>query len=379
MLNIGVIGFGKRMKSVVGALVKTQKVSLRAVTDVAPELCRTQIIEPMGLEGVHYYTDPDEMLTKEKLDGVLIGTRCNLHTPIALQIAKYGLPIFLEKPVAITNEQLDALSSLLPMNDKIVVSFPLRYVPLVTYMRSLVESGALGTLSQVQAYNNVPYGNGYYHNWYRDDSITGGLFLQKATHDLDYILYMLGDLRPTCICAMASKQVFRGNHKAGLTCANCPDTATCPESPQNLAKKGTTKIREPFMCCFAEDTGNQDSGSILMAMENGLHVTYTQNFVAKYEAGKRGARIIGYDATVEFDFYKNQVVLFPHNASKIETHVFKDSGAHFGGDAVLVDNFIAVMEGTDVSHATLAEGIMSAKLCLAARTSAIEHRFVNID
>ena len=56
-----------------------------------------------------YYDDADEMLLREELDGVFIGTRCSLHTPYACKVLKLGLPLFLEKPVCITRAQYEAL------------------------------------------------------------------------------------------------------------------------------------------------------------------------------------------------------------------------------------------------------------------------------
>ena len=67
-----------------------------------------------------------------------------------------------------------------------VVSFPLRFTCIVQEMKRLVSAGELGDVVTIQAINNVPYGNVYYHSWYRDSTITGGLFLQKSTHCLLY-------------------------------------------------------------------------------------------------------------------------------------------------------------------------------------------------
>ena len=36
---------------------------------------------------------------------------------------------------------------------------------------------------------------------------------------------------------------------------------------------------------------------------DGMHAVYSQNFVARKAAGRRGVRIIGYNATVEFNFF----------------------------------------------------------------------------
>jgi predicted dehydrogenase len=264
------------------------------------------------------------------------------------------------------------------MNDKVVVSFPLRYSDLVTYVKKLIDSGKIGRVQHIEAINNVPYGRVYYHKWYRDENETGGLFLQKSTHDLDYINYIIGDRRPVSVCAISSKQIFKGDKPAGMLCADCNETATCPESPQNVKTYGDNYPIGPY-CCFAKDTGNQESGPVLVSYDDGMHVCYTQNFITRNGAARRGAIIVGYLGPIEFDFYTGQVKFFHHTDGNIETLDIKSTGLHHGGDGILAKNFIDVMENKDVSHATLKDGILSAELCLAAKRSARDRVFVNIE
>ena len=82
------------------------------------------------------------------------------------------------------------------------------------------------------------YGSGYYHGWMRDESQTGGLWLQKTTHDFDYINSLVRQ-RPVRITAMESKTVFRGDMPAGLHCVDCPRQEECPESPKGLSARGS--------------------------------------------------------------------------------------------------------------------------------------------
>lgn len=384
MLEFAVIGYGGRISGIVERLRKTGKAHLAAVMDIDPADVRARFPELFGEGGecldARFYTDADEMLKKEKLDGVLIGTRCSTHTKYAVTVSKYGLPLFLEKPVSTTWEDLGKLVEILPsMNGKTVVSFPLRDTRIVTYVKEIIDSGRIGTVEHVQAWNNVPYARGYYHKWYRDENETGGLFLQKATHDLDYINYLLGDRQPVRVCAMKSKQVFKGNEPAGLKCADCPKQKECPESPQNVRKTGDTYAIGEY-CCFAVDTGNEDSGSVLVEYDTGMHVAYSQDFIARKGAGARGARLIGYKGTVQFDFRTGDVQVFHHNEAIVETHHFITEGhGHFGGDNALVQNFIGVMEGTETSRTPLYEGVRSAQLCLCARKSAEKHVFVDVE
>ena len=374
MLNLGVIGYVYRMQSVVRHLLKSGEVRLTAITDLrTAEL--SEKLKGEGLADVRFYMEAEEMLKKEKLDGVCIGTRCSTHTQFALLATKYNIPIFLEKPVCTTEEDLQRLKEILHMNDKIVVSFPLRMTMLLQKVKEIVDSGKIGRIEHVQAYNNVAYGRGYYHKWYKDEKETGGLFLQKATHDLDYINYLLGDNRPVRICAMKSKQIFKGDEPEGKLCADCEKVDICPESPKNVAKNGDGYSIGPY-CCFAKDTGNEDSGSAIIEYESGMHVVYSQNFVVRKGAGKRGARLIGYKGTLEFDWNKSSITVYRHLENVTESYDVKVSKeGHGGGDAILAENFIGVMKGTETSRATLQEGILSAEMCLLAKKSAEEYRF----
>ena len=370
MYSIGVIGSGHRLTPLVMRLAEKQDFKIRAVCDVA------DVNDKYEGHDVSFYKDAKTMLENEKLDCVMIGTRCSLHTEFMVLAAKYNLPTFLEKPVCINDTQLKELERLSDINDKVVVSFPLRNAPIVNTVREIVKSGKIGKVAHVQAYNNVNYARGYYHKWYRDENETGGLWLQKATHDFDYINSLL-DTKPIQIAATDSKQVFYGDMPEGLKCKDCEKRQECPESDINVKSYGDSyEIGE--YCCFAKDTGNEDSGSALIMYDNGMHAVYSQNFIARKDAGRRGARLIGYLGTLEFNFNTGEITVFYHNTGHIEKHSFPKTHGHSGGDAALIDNFADVVRGKDVSHAPLSDGILSAKMCLLAKKSAKEKVFCEI-
>ena len=143
----------------------------------------------------------------------------------------------------------------------------------------------------VQAVNNVPYGSVYYHSWYRDPAQTGGLFLQKATHDVDYLCFLTGE-RPVSVCAATAKLYYRGDRPAGLRCPDCPDYRTCRESSYvvgRILKEGRAGRR--LLLC--QGYGQRGRRGHDLTMESGMIVTYSQNFTVKKGAGRRGARLIG--------------------------------------------------------------------------------------
>ncbi len=384
MIRLGVIGYGGRAQGVIGLIYRLNSgLEVTAITDVRNDAIREQMTsQGKDPSKIAFYTDPDEMLGKEELDAVLIGTRCSLHSKMAIKVLERNLPLYLEKPVATNMTDLLALrDAAAKTRSDVVVSFPLRVTPLVQLAKEIIDSGKIGTVEHVQAWNNVPYGACYYQGWYRDENETQGLFLQKATHDFDYINYLLG-FRPTMICAMKSKQVYKGDHPAGLKCEDCDEWDTCLESPfhQYYTKHESREVGPNGLWCgFAVDTGNEDSGSAIIRYDTGMHACYSQNFFARKSAGKRGATLFGYKGTLEFDWYTDEVKVHMHHNPRTDTYKCNTAAAsHGGGDTVLGDNFIRIIKGERKSVSPLSAGLLSVLMCLKAKESAETNTFQEI-
>ena len=303
MRRIGFIGYGLRSETM-----------LKAFRALEADICVAAVADPRHAQiapgtkdnpyfaETRWYEDAAPLLARHDLDGVFIGTRCPLHTPLACRVLKTGMPLFLEKPVCISREQYEALREAGRGQEKrVVVSFPLRFSTITLEMEKLARSGSLGRLTMVQAVNNVPCGSVYYHSWYRDPAQTGGLFLQKATHDVDYLCFLTGE-RPVSVCAATAKLYYRGDRPAGLRCPDCPDYRTCRESSYVVGRILKEDVQGDA-CCFAKDTGNEDGAAMILTMESGMIVTYSQNFTVKKGAGRRGARPVSY---THLDVYKRQ-------------------------------------------------------------------------
>ncbi len=383
MIRIAVIGLGVRASSVVGSLMREDpSVVLTAVADPSPEGVRRRLVEDkVPHDGVRLYPDADALLSHaDEFDGVVVGTRCDLHTPMATKVAPTGLPVFLEKPVGINAEQLHELHSAFAGREtSVVVSFPLRVTPLISRVMEIVKSGRLGIVNQVQAFNYVPYGGVYFGQWYRDYDTTGGLWLQKATHDFDYINRLIG-ATPISVAAMSSRKIYGGHLPADLRCSACDRTDICPESPKNAAARDDDggMGRNDHACAFSESIRHHDSATAMISYANGVHASYAQNFVTRRSAAWRGARVTGYKATLDFDWFTETITITEHHGGAVETIKVEIPHGHHGGDSLLARNFIEVIKGQDVSHATLADGILSATMCLAARESDENGTFARI-
>ncbi|MEN6637165.1 MAG: Gfo/Idh/MocA family oxidoreductase [Clostridiaceae bacterium] len=367
--NIGFIGYGLRSRTMMKAFAAIEAdIRVIAIVDPRAEQIRVETADDPRLTNTVSVESAEALLKRDELDGVFVGTRCSLHTDFASKVLASGIPLYLEKPVCINDEQYARLKTAAAgKTDRAVVSFPLRVSPLVREMKRIVDSGLLGKLTMVQAINNVPYGSVYYHSWYRDPKETGGLFLQKATHDVDYIAYLTGET-PVDAFARTAKLYYKGDKPAGLHCPDCAEYHTCQESSyvvKHILKEEVTGDA----CCFAVDTGNEDCASAIFTLPSGAIVSYNQNFVAKKGAARRGCRLIGTDASVEFDFYTGEIREDRYDMPETVTHVFQ-SGAHshFGGDEALALEFMGLMDGKK-PESDLRAGLNSAAVCLAAKRS----------
>jgi predicted dehydrogenase len=358
-MRLGVIGIGDRLSGVIANAMLPADPQVRVVGVIDPDAtaARERLPERDRSEA-RFYRTIAELVAGARPDALAIGTRCDLHAPYAIEAAAFGLPIYLEKPVANSLQQAHALETAFAASAcPVVVSFPLRVSPLCRRAKEIITQGGIGRVEHLLGTNFVPYGDVYFRSWYRDHRITQGLFLQKATHDFDYLAFLAGS--PIVrVAAMASKgRVYR-------------DT--------------TTRIGGEEDCEFHADIGlpetgmNEDSSSALLQFANGAQGVYTQVFFSRHRAAARGVTISGYQATLWFDWYDNRMKRMLHREPLLEVTTPPDSSPHFGGDEVLGRNFIDVVHRRATSLAPISAGLASVFACLAAKESSESGRFVDV-
>ncbi|MFN3691022.1 MAG: Gfo/Idh/MocA family protein, partial [Fimbriimonadales bacterium] len=75
-------------------------------------------------------SDPSEILDNPDINAVLIATRHDTHAPYAIRAMQAGKPAFLEKPLAITLEQLRAVErAWQETNGRVLVGYNRRFSP----------------------------------------------------------------------------------------------------------------------------------------------------------------------------------------------------------------------------------------------------------
>ena len=385
MVRLGVVGFGGRISSMINYPMREVEPDLHVVGIVDPDEAGARSRLAACDKDAAFYQSLDDMVSKARPDALAIGTRCNLHTPYAIEASKYDLPLFLEKPVSNSMQQAVALERAFEKSKcQVVVSFPLRVSPLCDLARKYIEEGAVGRPDHIMAVNYVPYGTCYWDGHYRDFAVTQGLFTQKATHDFDYMMLLMG-ASIVRVGAMAGYgRIFGGKKRAGLICSQCDETESCLESPESRTRNLSGGVGSDHPCLFSVDCGlaetgmNEDASSAVIEFASGAHGVYSLVFYSRRDAAARGATVSGYYGTVEFDWYTNALKRVRHHAPFSDRVTGGEGLSHFGGDLVLSYNFIDLVKGKAASRTPIWTGIQSVYACLAAKQSAETGEFVKV-
>ncbi len=144
-------------------------------------------------------TDPSAMLEDDSIDAVFVVTRHSSHAELVCRALEAGKAVFVEKPLALTPEQLDEVLDVVARtgNDRIMVGFNRRFAPLLVGLRdSFGRPGGPTVLRYLV--NAGPLQRG---SWYLDATKEGTRFCGEGGHFVDTATWWLGGPRPVLVYA----------------------------------------------------------------------------------------------------------------------------------------------------------------------------------
>ena len=90
------------------AAAKSSGLEIAGLCDQNPDMMKDKALA-FHLENVHQYTDYHEMLEKEKPELAAVATESGRHAAIALDCIKAGCHLIIEKPIALSLADADAV------------------------------------------------------------------------------------------------------------------------------------------------------------------------------------------------------------------------------------------------------------------------------
>ncbi len=188
LVNIGMIGAGQFATSVLlPALKKVKGVNLVGLA-TASGLSSKSAAKNFGFE--YCTSDYRKLLQDDKIDAVIIATRNSLHAPLTIESLENGKHVFVEKPLATNNKELDDIIKAHKKNQKqiIQVGFNRRYASMTKQIKRFFKDrkGPMIVFYRVNA-EHLPA-----DHWIYDEKEGKSRFITELCHFVDFCKYIVG-------------------------------------------------------------------------------------------------------------------------------------------------------------------------------------------
>jgi len=205
MLNVAVVGTGNISRAHIGAYVGFPgRCRITHLVDIYPEKAEEKKRE-FGLGGARVHADYREALGADDIDLVSICTPPYVHAEIAIAFLKAGKHVIVEKPMAASLEECDAMIAAARESGKVFSPIAQnRFRAPIMNLKKTLDSGLAGKVVRAEVDSFWWRGHCYYDLWWRGtwEKEGGGCTLNHAVHHIDMLGWMLG--RPAAVSAMLS-------------------------------------------------------------------------------------------------------------------------------------------------------------------------------
>lgn len=397
-VSIVAIGAGNRANKYIQYILDNpDKAKLVGVVEINQVRSRA-VAQKAGLNDTQCFDSYIDFFNLPKCaDAVIISTPDNEHFCPAMLAIEKGYHVLLEKPIAQTMEECEAIAEAAKKNNVIVeVCYVLHFHPYFRKLYQLVQSGEYGRIVSIN--HKAPVGvdrmsHVYVRGVWNKKSTSGPLFTSKCCHDVDFITWIT-KCRCNKISSFGSLNWFKSeNAPSGSAefCVDCTVEKSCPFSAVNLYKRrrdwvsnfdipeGTTfdeaidnvlRTTPYGRCVYKSDNDVVDHQVVIMEFENGVTANLSMDVFTT--SNIRTTHIQLTDGEIYGDEYSIKATKFL--TRQTQEFDFSDSyGApfHAGADFLTVENFVNAINNHDVSEAcnNIYEAIESHRICVAAETS----------
>ncbi len=186
MLNVGIIGTGWFSGVHAKILNKMDGVQIKAICGTSQEKADKFAKDFNDVKG---YSSVVNMLDSEKLDAVYICVPPFAHGDIELELLNRKIPFLVEKPLGVDLDiPVDILSKLQDQTLITSVGYHFRYRDSIALLKKELNSSTLGMVTGgwMGSMPLVP--------WWRNQSTSGGQFIEQTTHLVDLLRYTVGEV-----------------------------------------------------------------------------------------------------------------------------------------------------------------------------------------
>ena len=337
--SVLVAGAGSIGRRHLGNLRRLGVVKL-AVSD--PEAARLQAVAAEF--GVKCVPDFPEALEQFTPDAVFVCSPPVFHVEQARQALRAKAHVFVEKPLSDRLDGVEALAAEARASGRVAqVGYNLRFHPGILRLQQCIAEAAVGRIlwARAEVGQYLPDwrpSQDYRRNYTARRELGGGIILD-ASHEIDYVLWLLG----------------------------APRELIC------MAGKVSTL-----------DVDVEDCATILLRLQSGTQADVHMDFVQRTYS--RSCVLAGEEGTLLWDFEKNQVSIArpqivrpqtvrPKVRPEILAYDFDPNRMYVAE----VEHFFECMEENAAPRCGIADAKLTLQVALAARQSAVEKKWVSLD
>ena len=209
-----------------------------AAADIKPEKAQTYA------ENFHTkpYPSLESMLDAEKPDVLHICTPHYLHVPMTIYALERNINVFMEKPPAISFDQLEELKKAAAKSEaQLGFCYQNRYNASIRAAKDLIDSGKAGKVLGARAFVTWCRGAAYYtESGWRGSLKTegGGVLINQSVHTQDLLCFLLGD--PTTVDATMT------NH-------HLKDVIEVEDTLEVACENMTIRVEDPHVTVYPKD------------------------------------------------------------------------------------------------------------------------------
>jgi len=272
---------------------------------------------------------------KDGADAALICSPSSLHLEHAIEAAQARCHLFIEKPVAISLDGVDALLKEAAKHRlATLVGCNFRFTPGLRKAKQLLDEGSIGRVVSIRAtfgqYLPEWHPLEDYRRGYSAQKLLGGGVILDRIHEIDYVRWLGGEIKD--VCALAG-------HLSNL------------------------------------EIDTEDTAEILLRFEGGalgaVHLDYVRR---EYDCS---VEITGTDGIIQWSYRPQRVRWYSAAESCWDTHEW----SRYDGNEMYIEemkHFLRVLDRKQEAELGVAEGVRVLRIALAVQQSAAERKVLSV-
>jgi len=203
MQRIGIIGVGGFATSVLKAirLVESEGIARLDAAVIRNPAKHPETLKQLQTEGRRILASPQDLFDwgQGKLDIISIPTGIPSHSRLAVQALEAGFNVVMEKPIAPTVQEVDAILAAEKRTGRFcAIGYQHIHTPALQMLREEVSGGNMGHILKAKTYALWPRGSSYYtrNTWVGDlwadgNWVLDGPITNANAHHLNNMLYLV--------------------------------------------------------------------------------------------------------------------------------------------------------------------------------------------